>query len=436
MRPTLASLSRAAALGTVLLAAGAAPAVEDYELAPISYWDKTPADALAQLKGDLESGAFEHDPADEKSFLRNLLKTCGVPESSQVLVFSKTSFQNSLISPRSPRALYFNDDLYIGWVPGGDAEVIAMDPELGAVFYHLKRHKGERPTELLRSQQCMDCHQGSRVGSAPGPLVRSVYPDSRGFPILSAGSFVTAHDSPLSERWGGWYVTGTHGSMRHMGNALAEQIPQGADIDIEAGANCADLTSHFDTAKYLQPTSDIVALMVMEHQIGAHNLFNQGSYAVRSAIFRRKALDKELGEPDSDGMSDLTKRIIDRHAEKIVRHLLFAGEFRLTDKVESSSPAFLEAFAAQGPRDPEGRSLRDFQLITRLFEYRCSYMIYSKSFDAIPAPLKDAVFHKLHAVLAGQDQSDDFAQISMKERRYILEILAATKPGLFRAPLR
>ncbi|MEZ5304943.1 MAG: hypothetical protein R3F11_30485 [Verrucomicrobiales bacterium] len=128
-------------------------------------------------------------------------------------------------------------------------------------------------------------------------------------------------------------------------------------------------------------------------------------------------------------MSDLTKRIIDRHAEKIVRHLLFV-RFRLTDKVESSSPAFLEAFAAQGPRDPEGRSLRDFQLITRLFEYRCSYMIYSKSFDAIPAPLKDAVFHKLHAVLVSKDQSDDFAQISMKERRYILEILAATKPGL------
>ncbi|MEZ5304942.1 MAG: hypothetical protein R3F11_30480 [Verrucomicrobiales bacterium] len=176
-----------------------------------------------------------------------------------------------------------------------DAEVIAMDPELGAVFYHLKRHKGERPTELLRSQQCMDCHQGS-ASAPPRPLVRSVYPDSRGFPILSAA----ASSPPTTARCPSAGAAGASPAPTAPCATWATPSPNRSPGRGHRHRSRSQLRRpyvHFDTAKYLQPTSDIVALMVMEHQIGAHNLFNQGSYAVRSAIFRRKALDKELGDP-------------------------------------------------------------------------------------------------------------------------------------------
>jgi hypothetical protein len=79
---------------------------------------------------------------------------------------------------------------------------------------------------------------------------------------------------------------------------------------------------------------------------------------------------------------------------------------------------FAEKFAASGPRDKRGRSLRDFDLKTRIFRYPLSYMVYSETFDALPAPARDRLLRKLYDRLKTAGQSDAIA------------VLADTKPGL------
>src|SRR5947209_11611205 len=71
-------------------------------------------------------------------YLPSVLKELNVPISSQTLVFSKSSFQLSQISPQMPRAIYFNDDTYVGWVNHGQfIEIATVDPKTGPVFYTL-----------------------------------------------------------------------------------------------------------------------------------------------------------------------------------------------------------------------------------------------------------------------------------------------------------
>ncbi|MHC5544150.1 hypothetical protein ACYOEI_38475, partial [Singulisphaera rosea] len=91
---------------------------------------------------------------------------------------------------------------------------------------------------------------------------------------------------------------------------------------------------------------------------------------------------------------------------------------------------FAREFAARGPRDPRGRSLREFDLERRLFKYPCSYLVYSEAFDALPGPAKTYLYTRLLDVLTGRDTSPAFARLSADDRRNTLEILLATKPGL------
>jgi hypothetical protein len=112
-----------------------------------------------------------------------------------------------------------------------------------------------------------------------------------------------------------------------------------------------------------------------------------------------------------------------------VRYLLFANEAPLEEPVAGTS-GYAEEFAARGPRDARGRSLRDFDLRRRIFKYPCSYLIYSEAFDAIPQPAKDYVYRRLLEVLSGREQGPEFASLSAEDRRAILEILVATKPGV------
>jgi hypothetical protein len=112
-----------------------------------------------------------------------------------------------------------------------------------------------------------------------------------------------------------------------------------------------------------------------------------------------------------------------------VKYLLFRGEAPLTAKLQGTS-SFADEFAARGLRDPQGRSLRDFDLQRRLFKYPCSYLIYSRPFDELPVEMKDFVLRRLWEVLSGADQSKDFAHLSDEDRSAIREILLATKPDL------
>jgi len=201
--------------------AGGARADLPIERAPINYGTTPAADPVARLQGRLDRGEVTLEREGERGYLRSVLDALKVSPTSQTLVFSKTSFQASRISTGPPRTLYFGEDMYVGWVRGGDVlEVAAVDPDLGAIFYLLDQREPGRPAFRRGDDSCLLCHQSAKTREVPGFLVRSVFPNRVGMPVFGAGTFTTDHESPLKERWGGWYVTGTHGDQRHMGNAV------------------------------------------------------------------------------------------------------------------------------------------------------------------------------------------------------------------------
>ena len=113
----------------------------------------------------------------------------------------------------------------------------------------------------------------------------------------------------------------------------------------------------------------------------------------------------------------------------MVKYMLFADEAPLKAPVTGVS-TFTKTFPQRGPRDKQGRSLRDFDLKTRLFRYPLSYMIYSAAFDALPDMARERVYRRIFDVLTGKDQSKTFARLSAENRRAALEILRETKPNV------
>lgn len=417
------ALSAAIALFTA-----AAPA-DEWDDEPIEYTKSEPDNLVSRLKDRLEAGEahLEHEP--HFGYLRSLLAALDVPQSSQMLVFSKTSLQRQRIAPSTPRALYFNDDVYIGFCQKGEvAEVSAVDPQLGAVFYTLSQEQADPPQLRRQSDNCLLCHSSSQTQGVPGHMFRSVYSDPYGLPILSSGTYRIDHTSPLAHRWGGWYVTGTHGQQRHLGNLVVRGKYNPEEIDNTTGQNQTKLNPRVDADRYLTPHSDIVALMVAEHQAEGHNLLTRASFHTRSALHHEAALNRELKMPADHRWESTTSRIRSV-GEPLVKYLLFSGEAALAAEIRGTS-SFAEDFSRRGPRDPQGRSLRDLDLHRRLFKYPCSYLVYSPSFNALPAEVKQYVLQRVWDVLQGKDQSPEFAHLSADDRRAIREILCTTKPNL------
>lgn len=418
----------------VWLFISAAPAVAqlEFEKDPINY-HKTPShDAIASLQEQLDAGDVTLEYDAEHGYLPAVLKHLDVPKSSQVLVHSKTSFQLRRISPSRPRALYFNDQVYVGWVQNGDVvELMATDPQLGEVFYTLSQQETSAPRFVRDRGQCIICHASSRTKGVPGGLVRSVFTSSSGQPQFGSGTFTIDHTSPFRDRWGGYYVTGTHGQMRHMGNALAKSNLDPEDLDRESGANLRDLSELVDTRPYLSQHSDIVALMVLEHQTQMKNYLTLASYEGRSAAHYDGVMNEALDRP-ADYISDTTRRRIASAGEKLLKYLFFVDEFALRSTVRGTS-AFADEFQSRGPFDKQGRSLRQLDMQTRMFKYPCSYLVYSPSFDALPDPVRRYVADRMLEILRGEDTSGDFAHLTAVDRGAILEILRDTKPDLWDA---
>jgi hypothetical protein len=170
-----------------------------------------------------------------------------------------------------------------------------------------------------------------------------------------------------------------------------------------------------DTAKYLAPGSDIVALMTIEHQAHMTNLINGVGQQ-----FRRAA---------NGGTLERSKASLDRAVEQMIEYMLFVDEALLPDPVQGVS-TFTQTFPERGPRDKRGRSLRDFDLRARLFKYPLSYMIYSDIFDGLPKAARDRVYRRLYDVLNGRDRDPKFAHLSTQDRAAILEVLLDTKANL------
>ncbi len=415
-------------LGSSISARGQSFTLLSLDDGPIQYLLPPKNDPIARLQQRLDRGELQLEYASPGGYLLSVLKQLRVPLSSQTLVFSKTSFQQHRISPETPRALYFNDNVYVGWVRGGDViEVSAVDPERGAMFYSLDQRKDLKPT-FVRREECLQCHASPKTLGVPGHLVRSVFPDPEGVPLLQAGSFLTDHSSPLKERWGGWYVTGTHGAQRHMGNVWVRDKNQPDRLDTTAGANITSLKHSLNLNSFAKPDSDIVALMVLEHQTRLHNLLTRTAWETRIALTQQESMNLALGEP-LDRWSDSTRRRIDSQVDNLLRYMLFADEARLTEPVSGTS-GFQNEFAQAGPRDHRGRSLRDLDLKQRLFRYPCSFLIYSEAFDALPSAAKERLYQRLWEVLTEQNASKDFAALSKTDRESILEILLETKSGL------
>lgn len=408
---------------------GVGQSISEYELSPIEYSESEASNRVSIIQKKLELGTLSLPRGSHKKFVEAFLESMSVPVDTQVLVFSLTSFQRDLIHPKQPRAMYFSDDCYIGWVPGGLMEVAVTDPKLGIVFYHLNPREESKAMKFTRDRECLSCHGGSMTRNWPGLIVRSVYPDSSGNPITSAGGFFTDHQSRIEDRWGGWYVTGEHGSLRHMGNAIGKRATYGAELDRESGANLKNLDQFFPTKKYPRPGSDILALMVLEHQVGMHNRLSTGSLRVRKWTHYQRQLQKELGETVTDEPTGSALLVVQSEAKRILEYLFFAREVRLSKNSIQGNDVFQTAFRKNRREDAEGRSLKDFNIRSRLFAYRCSYMVYSESFESMPDVLKKELYRRMIEILSAESPPKEFAHLSSTERRAIHQILLATHDG-------
>ena len=363
---------------------------------PINYRSDDLHDPVAKLEQRLEKGTARLDYEPGHGYLKSVLALLQVPIDSQTLVFSKTSFQYPKISPEHPRALYYNDDVYVGSVHEGKAvEIVSFDPMQGAIFYLLDERKSEQPRFQRAELDCTQCHIAAGTRGVPGVLLRSIYTTDTGTQVPGTRAFITDQESPFSERWGGWYVTGSLPAGSSMGNSAV----------VTVGNPPVPLPQRFQSSNYLTSGSDVVAHLVLAHQTQMHNLITLTNYKTR------------LGQP------------YERPAEQLLRYLLFTNEASLPG-IDPGSSAFARGFQARGVRDSKGRSLRDFDLHNRIFRYPCSYLIYSDAFDSLPEPARGYVYHRLLQILSGQDQSQDFARLSTADRQAVLEILLATQPGL------
>ena len=408
---------------------GVASGVDEYEQPPIEYSQSIPDNRISHLIEGLEQGDFALKADHRFGYLPPLLQELKIPSASQLLVFSKTSMQRDRITPRTPRAIYFDDDVYVGYCHAGKAiELAVSDPQLGAVFYTLDQTNRESPTIERQTHTCLQCHGATQSDGVPGFLVRSLFVAPSGLPILSEGSHRVDHTTPIKDRWGGWYVTGAQGSQTHLGNLVVRDRTAPRPWGNGPNRNVSDLSDRLSTDNYLAPGSDIVALMVFEHQTHVHNLLTKANYAAHQAMYYQTDMNRALGQP-VDTPLDSTTRRIESAGDKLVEGLLFADEAIITETIAASSE-FAEEFSNRGPHDSRARSLRDFDLKTRLFRYPCSYLVYSPSFDALHPVMKAYVSRRIREILAGGEDAG-FSHLSVADRNAIAGILRETKPSLW-----
>lgn len=404
---------------------------ETYELPPFSYSATQPRDAISRLQARMATGDLKLAGTD-RDIVRALMRELGIPVESQVVVFSKTSFQRQIINPDHPRAIYFSDDCYVGWVPGGLVEITSWDPLLGPIFYSLDpaAARTNAARAFVRDNDCLRCHGGAFVRGIPGVFVRSLFTDANGEPLLRHGSEVVDFRTPFTNRWGGWYVTGKHGSALHRGNVIAREKNDELVVDLKRGANVQDLAGHFETTRYLTNTSDIVALLVLEHQTAMQNTITRAALNCRRMLDYQRNLQRELKEAVTAEIKyDSVRSVFDSSAKELVDDLLFQGEAELPAGLHGS-PGFQSAFAGGARRTKEGSSLKELSLAGHLFKNRCSYQIYSAAFLALPAQLKQRVYERLARILTAETPEPRFAYLPADERRRITAILRETHSEL------
>lgn len=377
------------------------------------YHDRELQDPFTRLIADFESGNRELDGGSGSAFIASLLNHLEVPASSQLLIFSRTSLQTRHISGSNPRAVYFNEDVYVGYIPGGKVEIISLDPDLGGIFYIFDKPKrGERP-RIERSGRCMNCHAVAETRRVPGLSIRSVLPGDNWGKLVAYRDKQIGHQIPFSERFGGWHVTGDPGITDHKGNLKATEA--GGKIVTER----LEPGTEFDWSSYPVETSDILPHLILEHQAGFMHLVLEASY--RGRIYQHRGRG-ELKPEDVTVLHGL--------AGELVRYLLFADEAKFPEGGIRVDPQYREDFLADRKEASTGISLKDLDLETRLFKHRCSYLIYSTVFHATPDLFKQHVYQLLDKALSYDQPDPDFAYLSVPEKQAIRTILRETLSDL------
>jgi len=397
----------------------AQPIAYDEAYPGVGYSNRPLDDRLTHLMRKIESGeiVLEHD-ARGRGYLDSLLEALEINPASQVLVFSKTALKTRFVTAATPRALYFNDDTYVGFIQNSrSVEIAAMDPVLGPVFFDFSQ-RADQPIEPEREMnRCLRCHDTYSMtgGGVPRFLLSSVLANPEGDIVTHEISIITDTGTPLNRRWGGMYVTGNHGSQEIMGNFVIDDLGKLANIDLKPNGNKSDLSEYLDTSPYISPGSDIVALLVLEHQVEVQNRLTRLGFESRTRLHSEGSISEEdmgaLGKP-------------------LLESLFMVNETPLTDRI-SGNPAYAEHFQSLGPKDSKGRSLRELDLETRTFRYPFSYLVYSDAFDALPDQVKDYLYSRIRQILAGSDTDPVFQVLDDNDRSAITAILRDTKPEIF-----
>jgi hypothetical protein len=386
-------------------------AFADLERPEHDYWNRTPKDPFTRLIGDLESGRLALDESSEKAYLVSLLKALKIPASTQTLVYSTTSLQLRLISPQSPRAIYFNEEIYLGYVPGGKIEIVSIDPELGAIFYIFDIPKGGARPVAERSQRCMNCHSDEDTREVPGIVIKSVVPGPSGGSLESYRRGLTGHEIPLSDRFGGWHVTGGDNLGKHWGNLTGRLSPEGLQTTSLLPG------TQFDWSIFPVATSDVLAHLLHEHQAGFVNRVVETHYRLRTALANGKGRFLETDRAD-----------MERQVGELTRYLLFADEASLPEGGIAGDPQLKEEFLATRRPAASGESLRDFDLKTHLFRNRCSYMIYTPLFQSLPEGFRRRIYDRMARALAASPVDAEFAHLRPDEKARLRGILSETVP--------
>ena len=395
--PSLVAAATVAVLGVALLHAQSGPKHNNL---------------VEKLADRMDRGEVQLEYRAPWGYLESLLKNLDINIDSQVLVFSRTSLQQDKIGPKTPRAIFFNDTVQVGSVQNGRVfELMAADINGGIAFYTLDVNRVEKPKFDRDPNLCLACHSNYYAAHA---FVATVYPGVDGAPAFLGGDLfhVTDHRTPFEERWGGWYVTGTHGKMKHLGNAVARNPYRPIELETKNTQNQTSLSGKFDITKYLTPTSDLIALMTLEHQT--------------RALYYMAALTEQFRASNDVEISPVRRpdqKKLDDAVENLVSYLIFSDEAKLADPIKGVS-TFTQTFPQRGPRDSKGRNLRDFDLKTKIFKYPLSYTIYSDIFDQMHPRAKDRVLRRLYEELTRRDVPN------AEDRRAALEIARETKPNL------
>src|ERR1700674_1161496 len=277
----------------------------------IQYASRPTADRVAKLNQALtQSGrTLQRDPRN--GYLMSVLEGLGVPVESQLLVFSKTGVQRAYISPQNPRALFFNESVVVGYVPGAPViELAAHDPQQGVVFYTLDQ--AAAAPVFVRRTSCLTCHVSSSTLNVPGMIAHSNHVGDDGNVISQIGSNDVNHQTPHPDRWGDWFVTSEGAAPPYAQRAHAGNITFSRRDDTSNQVFVDWLNSSPETRGYLSSSSDIVALLVFDHQMHAINLLTRLNWESRVA--------------STEGHLNVSDGTLRRLVDELTDYLMFVGE--------------------------------------------------------------------------------------------------------------